>query len=709
MITRLYILCAVFLLVGTFAKAQSAVNRYFSEVEIRIDTNVFSWSTNRFVLGKEDRLAFYFERNESLAEIRFYPTRPNEDKVIGLAPSAFYTVVDTLKFINEAYYSTKIRFDDLSNAELLAITAELERQNGNTVNVRIPLQPHTNTYATIYPGDGDLFIGEEKSFEIVTNNAENLQFDTRWNKTEDYEYRIHRVGSNLLFSVIPAKRGEIVIDLNFQLRIPNKDSLERLMFNLPPQQYTMNVKGSRLSFLRFDEREVVWERDGVEGIELQIDYHRMLEMNKTYRLEASDEPGGHLIAELFTLRRLSNDKVLCMFRPYNYHRIRDSYLFIKDGDEPRFITNINIVPESKIHKVSILRKGGSWVNSRDLFPGETVEVRLEGESLSRGNFIFKGLTDVSSDTVIRSDNVVHYFLKVPTGIRQKSVNIYNDDRKTGISLDIKEYERPRLFDYIIIDHGSSPKVVQNITQPILHNGTIGDINIQFDNLYIDEDDYLYGKQYLEIEIRIKNKNNIVEERYTIDNITVCPGETSSRYFAYNGEGTDCFNGNLAVNDYISKKTHSLDNWSSIELIFKNRKDKYNGQGFTHRIEIFKQKLVTFDVDLSIPAGLLIKKVGVDGFPGLTGVSLSMLGEFSFYQRGEIQRLRPYKIGAGFLAKNAFNFNPEAERDLGIVILGSVYPSRKERKISFPLYAGFGYFLNEDRFFYLIGPGIRVNF
>lgn len=158
-----------------------------------------------------------------------------------------------------------------------------------------------------------------------------------------------------------------------------------------------------------------------------------------------------------------------------------------------------------------------------------------------------------------------------------------------------------------------------------------------------------------------------------------------------------------------KKTHSLDNWSSIELLFKNKKEAYQGKGFSHRIQIFKQKLVTFDVDLSIPAGLLIKKVGVDGFPGLTGVSLSMLGEFSFYQRGEIQRLRPYKIGAGFLAKNAFNFNPEAERDLGIVILGSVYPSRKERKISFPLYAGFGYFLNEDRFFYLIGPGIRVNF
>lgn len=691
------------------AKSQSAIRRYFSEVEIRIDTNVFTWSKNVYTIGNEKRLTFQFDQNEAVVEVRFFPTTQFEGVISEILPSSFFTILDTVKLINEEYFSAKVRFDDLSNVALLSITPVLKRREENDINIRVPLLPITNTYATVYPGEGDLFIGEEKSFEIVTNNPDNLKFDTRWQKKEDYEYRIHRREEKLLFTVVPSKRGALNITLDFDLSSPIRDSLGKLVYALPTTRLNFNVKGSRLSFLRFDEREVVWERDNIEGVEIQIDNHRMLEINRTYRLEASDEPGGALIAELFTLRRLSNDKVLCMFRPYNYHRSRDGYLFIKEGDEPMFITNINIVPQSKINKVSMLRKGGSWVSNTEVYPGETVEIRLEGESLLRGNFIFKGLNDVSSDTIIRSENVVHYELKVPSNIRQKSIQIYNGDRKTGKSLDVKEYQRPRLFDYIVIDHGGSPKIVQDITQPILHNGTIGDVNIQFDPLYIDEEDYLYGKQFLEVEIRIKNQNNIVEERHTIENIVICPGETSPRFFAYNGDDSDCSNGNIAINDYISKKTHSLDNWSSIELIFKNKKDAYRGKGFSHRIQIFKQKLVTFDVDLSIPAGLLIKKVGVDGFPGLTGVSLSMLGEFSFYQRGEIQRLRPYKIGAGFLAKNAFNFNPEAERDLGIVILGSVYPSRKERKISFPLYAGFGYFLNEDRFFYLIGPGIRVNF
>lgn len=535
------------------AWSQNPVDRYLSDVEIRIDTNVFSWSQDFHAIANEKRLAFYFERNEAVAEVRFYPKNTQETKIKKVLPSLFYSVIDSVILINDEYYSLKIRFNDLSTVDQLTITPVINRQGGDELNLRIPLSPYTNTYATVYPGDGDLFIGEEKSFEIVTNNADNLKFDTRWQKKENYEYRIHRRNDKLLFTIIPSRRGDLNIELSLDVISPIADSTGKMVYSLPTINLNFLVKGSRLSFLRFDEREIVWERDKPEGIEIQIDNHRMLEINKTYRLEASDEPGGALIAELFTLRRLSNDRVLCMFRPYNYHRSRDSYLFIKEGDEPKFITNINIVPESKITKVSILRKGGSWVSDTEVYPGETVEVRLEGESLLRGNFIFKGLKDVSSDTIIRSDNVVNYELKVPIDIRQKSINIYNGDRKTGKSLDIIEYQRPRLFDYIVIDHGGSPKVVQDITQPILHNGTIGDVNIQFDALYIDESDYLYGKQYIEVEIRIKNQNNIVEERYTVDNIVVCPGETSPRFFAYNGDDSDCNNGSIAINDYISKK------------------------------------------------------------------------------------------------------------------------------------------------------------
>ena len=85
-----------------------------------------------------------------------------------------------------------------------------------------------------------------------------------------------------------------------------------------------------------------------------------------------------------------------------------------------------------------------------------------------------------------------------------------------------------------------------------------------------------------------------------------------------------------------------------------------------------------------------------------------MGQFSFYDPEKIAKLRPYKIGAGFLALNAFNFSSgDVNRDVGLVIIGSIYPVNREAKLSFPLYVGFGYLLKAQQPFFLIGPGISV--
>lgn len=686
-----------------FSFGQNGLKKYFNDVKITLDTSTFTLRKNTFIENGERKLAFEYKENNPVAIIKFYPN-PNDivDRTYSLKKSNEFEIIDSLLLLVDGYYQCKVQFIDLSQSEFLNVFLKTEGKN-----LPIPFFPYTHTYATIYPGDVDFFIGEEKTISIVSNNDDNIDVNPRWVKEEDYEYRLYRSDGELYVSILPTSSGELEFKLPIRLNRPNIVN-GKAVYKLDPQVFTFNVKGSRLSFLQFEKREVVWKRDQKEGYELQLDNHAGLQINKTYRVEATDEKGGPLIAELYTVRRLSNDKVLCMFRPYNFHKISDGYLFIKDGDTPRFITNIDIAREPKINNISILRAGGNWVNSNQIYPGETVEIRLEGESLSRADFNFEDLRDVSTDSIVQNEVVSHYLLRVPVDIRKKSVNIYNDDKKTGRSLDIIEYQRPRELDFVIIDYGGSPVIANDVSEPILHRGTIGDVSIQFDDYMIDERHELFGKQFLEIEVRIKDKSNKLIEKQVIDDIIICPGSSSPRSFSYTSPD-GCMNEAISINDYVSNKTHSLENWSTIEVIIKHRKNMYGGKGYTERIEIIKEKLVTFDVDLSIPAGLIIKKVGVDGFPGLSGISLSMLAQFSFYQKGEIQRLRPYKIGAGFLAKNAFNFNPEAERDLGIVILGSVYPSRKERKFSFPLYAGMGYFLNEDKFFYLIGPGIRINF
>ncbi|WP_107037343.1 hypothetical protein [Brumimicrobium mesophilum] len=697
-------------LISSFSFNSNTVNAQynlfssFSEVQLRIDTNIYKFTLDRIFVQNEWQIPFEYQEVDPIVEFRIFPK--NKDIIPNswiLKPASEYKIVDSLTLRVDGYLHFKVQFNDLSQTDFLNIVLEEE---GKTI--ALPIFPYSNTFATIYPGEGDLYIGDEKTFELVTNRPENIVIDPIWKQNENYEYRIHREKDKIWFTIIPLETGNIDVDFLIQLYRPNMKN-NRPQYFLDRQSFTFNVKGSRLKFLTFENREVIWETQNPKGVELQIDNHRLLAINKTYRLEATDESGGPLIAEMYTVRRLSNDKILVMFRPYNYHKISSGYLFIKDGDAPKFITNINILPEPKISEISILRQGGSWVKSKQVYPGETVEIRLEGEGMSRTDIKFEDLIDVSNDSLIRNESVASYLLKVPIDIRKKSVNIYFGDTKTGVMLDIIEYQRPKELDFVIVEYGGTPIVANTASQPILHEKTIGDVNIQFDNLYIDDAFRLYGKQYLEIEIRITDNNNKLIEKQTIDDIEICPGSNSPRSFAYTS-ANGCMNEPISINDYISNKTHSMGDWSKIELIIKHRKNLYGGQGYTSRVEIIKAKYIAFDVDLSIPAGLIIKTVGEPGFPGLSGISHSMLAQFSFYKRDEIQKIRPFKIGAGFLAKNAFNFNSDAEdRDLGIVVLGSVYPTGKKRRFSFPLYAGMGYFLNNEKFFFLIGPGVRINF
>lgn len=695
-----------------FAPSNAQQNNVFSgtvlrDIELRVDTMVYSYVSDRILVGGEYYLPFRFSNNEQTVELRIFPRNNTQASIkgLGLEKSEDITLLDSLVWFNDSYYRTRIKFKDISNLEFPALKIDVERNNLR--KILVPLLPFAETYATLNITDGDLYIGEERRFEVLSNNISNLKIDQRWQRLEKYEYRYVLQDDKVYLAILPLASGKLDLIFQPEFKKPFIVDNEKIFIG-EKQKYDLNVRGSRLSFMRFDLREVIWTRGQRDGIEVQIDSHRQLSINRTYRIEDTDEKGGPLIAELFTVRRLSNDKILCVLRPYHYHNQSDGYLYVKAGDDPIFITNIDIIPEPRIDRVSILRSGGTWVESKELFPGETVEIRLEGTSLSRASMFFEDLEEIVSDSLLKNDKVAHYRLKVPINIRKKAVNIYNNKKNTGVTLNIQERQSPRDFDFVQMDYGDKTIRVSDVNQPLLHRGTIGNVTFKFDGNAIDELDQLYGKQFIEIEVRIIDERNMLRERQLIDNIEICPKEDSPRFFSYSS-ADGCINEHVSLNDYLTNKTHALNNWAKIELIVRHRKSFYGGRGFVQRIEIIKEKLVTFDVDLSIPAGLLVKTVGVEGIPGLTGISLSMLAQFSFYQKGEIQRLRPYKIGAGFLAQNAFNFNPEADRDLGIVVLGSVYPSRRERRLSFPLYAGFGYFLNEAKFFYLIGPGIRVNF
>lgn len=679
----------------------------FEDVAIAIDTNVYTLKKNAVALRGEKHLAFRYTQEETIAEVTLLPASKAyfSNKTIAVLPSSLYDLLDSVQWYSEGYFRFRLRLNSLSRSDFAALRLRVSGQ-ALSQNVEVRLLPWTETRATLYPGNEDLYIGEEKRFEIATNQPQNLRTDELWQRQGIFEYRTTERNGVAYLHLLPTELGVHTFEFKPETFRPFINEKGQPSHQLPAQSFKFLVKGSRLSFLKIDRKEIVRERGNREGIEIQIDNHRLLQLHKTYRIEDREERGGPLVAELHTLRALSNDKVLCLLRPYLNHKTSDGYLFIKDGDEPRFITNVNISPEATISTISILREGQDWTTDRTVRPGEAVELKIEGEGLKQARFYFEDIEIAATDTITRNDRVATYKLRVPTNINKRFVNVYNGDKKTGYTIGIREYERPRPLDFVKLNYGEGEYVANTLNQPVLARRTVRDIVMSFDYDLIDSGTLLYGKQILEVEIRITGPRDELIEMQKIDHIEVCPGERSPRHAFY--QGSSCNRQEIRLNSVLSRKTHSLDPWSRIEIRIRHKKDRYGGEGYEQRVGIYLQRNTTFDVDVSFPAGLVIKRVGVDGFPGLSGISLAMLAQFSFYEQGQVRRMKPYKLGAGFLAQNAFNFNPDVEdRDLGIVILGSVYPTRRDSKLSFPLYGGAGYFLNNSRFFFLIGPGIRI--
>lgn len=703
----------IFLFLSMSANAQlgrdTAFAAMFDDVVIRVDTLAFSFKKDKIKHAGEMHLPFQYLQDEQIIEVRVFPKRAAlfQFAQMQVVPSSDFDLMDSIAFIDNAYFKFRLRFKSISKTDLMNIMFKVIT-NERIQHFEVKLFPYTHTRATFYPGNDELFIGEEKRFEIISNNVSNLRLNGEWKYQGSLEYRLVEQSGQAFIDIISNGLGAKSLELAFETIKPYLDSNNKVKYALDKQAFHFNVRGSRLSFLKIDKREIIKEKDSRDGVEIQLDHNRFLQINKTYRIEDREEKGGPLVAELYTLRRLSNDKVLCVIRPYLYHKISDGYLFIKDGDDAQFITNVNILPEAQIKNISILREGKDWTNERFVKPGETVEIRITGDGLNQARFLFEDLEDVFADTIAHNDKLLTYRIKIPINIRKKQIDIYNFDKNTGFSLFVQEFERPRPLDFVMVNYGKGAQAANSFNQLVLYKHTIKDIVLSFDVGKIDRGDYLYGKQILEIEIRITGPRDELIEMQKIDYVEVCPNETSPRSAFY--ESKTCQHQDIRINNYLTRKTHNLDAWSRIEILIRHKKDRYGGQGYTQRVVIVLQQLVAFDVEVSFPAGLMIKRVGVEGFPGLSGISLAMISQFSFYDKDKVRRLKPYKIGAGFLAQNAFNFNPDVkDRDLGIVILGSVYPTRKETKLSFPLYGGFGYFLNEDKFFYLLGPGIRVNF
>ncbi|MCS6967196.1 MAG: hypothetical protein RMJ44_01930 [Cytophagales bacterium] len=693
----------------TIAQPRAGKIPQLREVTISIDTGYYALSTHGVVFQGVRQLAFPYYHSNSTAEVRFYFSHAEAIQQWRLLPSADFEVLDSLLPLAwNDYLTAKLQFTDLNKVQFLSLHLwVVYHDNGLREQFfSVRLMPYKIPQVRLLKLKDEIYIGEEEVLDLDVSEPEWLLVENKWTENQPVDYKISNFQGRIRLHLAANEVGRHQLNIQLATLRPFIGAHGQPTYLLPPLQLTVQARPSRLVFLRLYKNEIIYsEQTGAEQ-EIEMDYHKNLQLRKTYRIENQQEPGGKLIGEIFTKSKLSTNRVLCNLRVYGLHRQQDGYLYLKDGDNTVYLTNANIIPRTTITRVTISRDGAEWTDNLSVQPGETIDLRIEGKSLNKAFFSLEGLSTMRQDSLLRNENLLQFRIKIPADIARRRLALIMNEQNSGFYFTVKEFQRARPLDFVRIDYGRGYQPLTDITAVVLYDKVVQEIKIAFETDSIDLPNRFFGKQYLEAEVRISSQNNQLQEFRRIENLCACPSEQTIRGPYYDRK--DCTRGVVLLNNVLSRKTRDLEDWSRIEITFRHRPDRYGGDGYSHKVEIVLQRYYSFDIDVSFPAGLITKKVGTEGFTSLGGISLAVIAQFRFFQPNKIAALRPYRIGVGALALNTFNFNTTNDnRDLGLVVLGSVYPSRRDVKLSFPLFGGFGYLLREMRWFFLLGPGVRI--
>ena len=138
-------------------------------------------------------------------------------------------------------------------SDFLNFTFHMTYKNQNAIaskeqNFEINLLPYTHTFAEIYPKSNELFIGEERSFQITTNYPENIVTSSQWKKTEPYDYRIVKRDGKVFLNLLANRLGKVPIKIPIRLFKPFLNTSRKIDYRLIPIEHTFRVKKARLIF-----------------------------------------------------------------------------------------------------------------------------------------------------------------------------------------------------------------------------------------------------------------------------------------------------------------------------------------------------------------------------------------------------------------------------------------------------------------------------
>ena len=698
-------------LISIFASAQNiekaAVYEYIS---FTADSVTFNSAQHAVIYENKNYFSIGLQKPDSEIDVEVHlnkkwnspHTQLHHSEAVDLSDSLFYENDDhTLNF---SFHLKEVPF---LNNEFIITLAD---SSGNNTEIKIPVLVLIQTTVKTTTEPLDVFQEEEIAIDLPGENIWNLQASPVWNTNNEFDFKVSKEVNSIKVMIRSHLLGKRKLTIPLKSVHPIMQQNGSVGYNVNELEFSLNVKPNQIDFLNFEKEEIYFERSKISnGEEIQMRNSSNLILKKTYRIEDTQEPGGKLIAEVFTRSILANGKVLCFIRPFSLHRISEGYLYIKDGDKTRFISNLNILERPRIEQIVIMRNNEDWSDKLFARAGEKVEIKILGKGLLKTNVQLEGLV-LKKDSISISDEVIVYHLKVPRDFSRKKSGFFLNNGVTAFDLQIREYQEPRKLDFVKLNYGDESVMLSNdkLAKPVLYEKLLKDVILAFDYDLIDNGDRFYGKQYLELEVKVVSPRGELKESLKKE-VVICPGERSLRFDNY--DRTDCQNSSLSLNDLLNTKTYNLEGYSQIFVSIRHNPKYYTNAGYSRSVKIILKRTVVFDLQVSFPAGLLIKRFDTEGIGSLSGISIAAFAQLSFYDQLQIGKIKPYRLGAGFLAINAFNFsdNTTVLRDVGIVLIGSVYPINRNSKFSFPLHTGIGYLMKQNAWFFMFGPGIEVRF
>ncbi len=704
---------AFFILLVSLFSLNTLAQKIIEDVIIRTDSADFSFKNQAFKIRKSNYL--YFVLNEVNQEVEVTIKTNPSVKVdnIQLLPTPGYVQLDSLIKTGENTFVVDIKFTSVFDVGFPKLVFKI-------VTDSLTKTEEAKLYPFIFPILKDLnpqieiFNGQEVTLPLPIKTPALIKYTGMWYSEGILDYRLVKTLEGPALSIKPNALGLQSLNVGMESFKPFLDEHGSPSTKLFDFRITVRVVRSKFNYLNFTEPTYFFEPQGEKSITVWFDYNPNIKLNKTYRIEDQEGPGGRLIGEIYTRAYVENqNKVIASMRTYALHQVEGGLLYVKEGDRNRFFTNFNILPKPFIEKVSILRQGKDWTGSQIVYPGEEIELKIQGTGLSGSEITFADGKYVAVPDTIRKNNQVRFFsLKIPEDIKERSIPISLNQNTTSFGFLVNEYQRPRSLDFITVNYGEGEHELtgENFYKPSLYNGEIGDVVITAHLDRIDEQLEFYGVQYINVEIRLWDKNNRQIETRTVEDIKLVPDKTSVRHLGYNHNNES--SAILRINDFLVNKTYDLRPWSKIEITVEHDKSKYGGNGFKSKAIIYRSDKFSLDIEVSFPAGLFVVPIGsTQEVSSLTGLSIASMANFTFYKKGQIKKEQPIRLGLGFIALNAINSitGSTDDSDIGAVALMSFQPLHSDSKINFPLYAGFGYLFKAENLFLLIGPGIKFTF